>query len=489
MIVNELKPLLGDGWKEKFVHRDLWDPDGYGVASFDLGVEREKVLAMNLETEDIMEYFFDDKSDDEWLCLDRLAKLLNIVPKFSYFIRKDYYIKGHRGKTYKLPDKPHSGHSYPKTTVYCEVKVHRLIAFAFVPNPFPDKYDIVNHKDGNRSNTNKENLEWCDHAWNAQGKNQKDTISAIIYERVLDGKRFTRDELAREYDMPERSIKNSVGRAAKSGTFCRGSHWKIINLTEEDYLSRHPLQDDWYQHPTMPNVRANGCGILEIGGKLRIGCFDRGYYLVKIDGKSVLSHRILLECYIGRELKREEIVDHIKPVTDGDTNNSINNLRLSTFSENRRNPNTIKKFWKETKLFNLYGELIDVLSGGPELKEKYDINISRVVEDRYLVLSEKYLINPENVRYIYYRWENIDGKFICTAACSMFQHIYSNPDMAAYYRRKFLNTGMPAPDGCYYQQGDPQHMIYDPSNTSLEKKRPEIFWKDRNKHNNEEGNQ
>ena len=48
MIVNELKSLLGDNWKEKFVHRDLWDPDGYGVASFDLGGEREKVLAMNL---------------------------------------------------------------------------------------------------------------------------------------------------------------------------------------------------------------------------------------------------------------------------------------------------------------------------------------------------------------------------------------------------------------------------------------------------------
>ena len=40
---------------------------------------------------------------------------------------------------------------------------------------------------------------------------------------------------------------------------------------------------------------------------------------------------------------------------------------------------------------------------------------------------------------------------------------------------------MPAPDGYYYQQGDPKNMIYDPDNKDLIKKRPEIFWKDRNK--------
>ena len=96
MIVNELKPLLGDGWKEKFVHRDLWDPEGYGVASFDLGGEKEKVLAINFATEDIMEYFYDDLPDDEWISLD-LCKSLNreyssILLTFS--INKNYQISG-----------------------------------------------------------------------------------------------------------------------------------------------------------------------------------------------------------------------------------------------------------------------------------------------------------------------------------------------------------------------------------------------------------
>ena len=36
--------------------------------------------------------------------------------------------------------------------------IHRLVAFAFCSNP--NKYNHVNHIDGNKSNNNSENLEW-----------------------------------------------------------------------------------------------------------------------------------------------------------------------------------------------------------------------------------------------------------------------------------------------------------------------------------------
>lgn len=46
--------------------------------------------------------------------------------------------------------------------------VHRLVANAFLPNPNPDVFTELNHKDEDKTNNCVTNLEWCTHKYNCQ---------------------------------------------------------------------------------------------------------------------------------------------------------------------------------------------------------------------------------------------------------------------------------------------------------------------------------
>ena len=82
-----------------------------------------------------------------------------------------------------------------KNNIKKKYKVHRLVAEAFLPNP----YNLlqVNHRDENKLNNNVDNLEWCTNEYNINYGTRTERVSKKLSKPVL---QFTLDgEFIREW--------------------------------------------------------------------------------------------------------------------------------------------------------------------------------------------------------------------------------------------------------------------------------------------------
>ena len=73
--------------------------------------------------------------------------------------------------------------------------VHRIVAKAFVENPKPNEYPIVNHIDCNNQNNRSDNLEWCNNSHNIKHayrngrcrdqRGEKHNLAVLTADKVL----------------------------------------------------------------------------------------------------------------------------------------------------------------------------------------------------------------------------------------------------------------------------------------------------------------
>ena len=64
-------------------------------------------------------------------------------------------------------------------------RVHKLVAKAFITNPDPKNYKIINHINENRSDNRVENLEWCDSKHNRNSGTVNERIKKSLRENSL----------------------------------------------------------------------------------------------------------------------------------------------------------------------------------------------------------------------------------------------------------------------------------------------------------------
>lgn len=106
---------------------------------------------------------------------------------------------------------------------HSRVKVHRIIAEQFVPNP--NNLPEVNHKDYNRKNNNADNLEWCSHEYNVKYSSEagrhnkpvgeKNGRAKITWEiankiREMANSGYKRSEISKELDVPYGIVINVI---------------------------------------------------------------------------------------------------------------------------------------------------------------------------------------------------------------------------------------------------------------------------------------
>jgi len=230
------------------------------------------------------------------------------------------------------------------------MKIHRLVALAFIDNPENKSY--VNHEDKNKLNNHISNLSWMTRKENNQHK-CKDLFYKSNKNKFIQRINLVSKEILEKYESIEDAgiwafnnnyTKNSHNGRNAIGNCVRGlsksaygykweiitnnelenEEWKEINL--ENIFEEKINTDKKYFVSNLGRFK-NSCGIIMDNYKTN----ENGYIRVYILNKTFALHRIIALTFIQNNENKEQ-VNH----KDGNKkNNNVNNLEWVTNKENQ----------------------------------------------------------------------------------------------------------------------------------------------------------
>jgi len=168
------------------------------------------------------------KNKEEWRDVTNYEGLYQVsnLGRVKSFPRPGNY--GRNGIKISHNDKGYCWFCSSKNGKQKYLKIHRLVAMAFISNP--NNYPQINQKIGINDDNQVENLEWCTHSQNI--KHAFDTGLMRPKKGYLNGMaKITKEQvdLIRKLNFPQRKIANIVGLSQSTvGLVKRGLRWNNL---------------------------------------------------------------------------------------------------------------------------------------------------------------------------------------------------------------------------------------------------------------------
>lgn len=250
------------------------------------------------------------------------------------------------------------------------LRVHRLVALAFIENP--ENKPHVNHKDKNRSNNNVDNLEWCTALENNIHKSctlEQKTNQNLKVWRV---DKETNEKLQLYNSIYDAAIWCVENKVSSSAHISRGNISNVIRGVQKTSSGFKWIMDDQVslENEIWKNVVMDG-KIFDNYFVSNLGRFKNskgvimenykphssGYIYVRVNKEKYALHRLVAFAFIENP-ENKPVVNHI----DGcKTNNCVSNLEWCTIKENNQhnhNAGLIKVYTRRVAQYKLNGELV-----------------------------------------------------------------------------------------------------------------------------------